>query len=184
MKIVALDFETANRYPQSACALGVAVYEDGEIKDSFEWYFRPFERYNFFTNSYINNIYKEDVADCEDFSYYYEELGRVVDDAVIIAHNAAFDIGVLNALCDYFRLPRFTNPYLDTVRLARIHYPMTPNHRLYTMAKYLGIELNHHNGQSDAYACLMIMLNIINDCELYEDDDFIREFQKLMKHNH
>lgn len=183
MRIVAIDFETANRFNESACALGIAVYEDGEIKDSFEWYIRPFEQYNYFTNSMIHHIYKEDVMNCPEFDYYYPQLAEILKDSLIIAHNALFDMGVLNSLCDLYGLKRFNNKYMDTVRLSRLYYPELHNHKLNTIAQYLEIELNHHNGQSDAYACLMIVLNLIVRYELYDDDSFNVKFQKQMKIN-
>ena len=36
MKIVAIDFETANNSPISAISLGIVVYEDGEITNEYE----------------------------------------------------------------------------------------------------------------------------------------------------
>ena len=100
MKVVALDFETANASPASACSLGIAIYEEGEIVDNFEWYFKPHFRYNFFTNTHIHGITKRDVEDEYEFVYYYDELSQILKDALIVAHNAMFDIGVLNAECE------------------------------------------------------------------------------------
>ena len=48
--------------------------------------------------------------------------------------------------------------YIDTVRLARAVFPELPNHRLDTVAGYLGIELNHHDAASDAMACARILI--------------------------
>ena len=81
MRIVAIDFETANSSMASACALGIAVYEEGEILDSFEWYFKPHHRYNYFTNTHIHGIRKEDVEDEYEFvllflfPIFFESLG-------------------------------------------------------------------------------------------------------------
>ncbi|MBR2787695.1 MAG: hypothetical protein IKD94_00885 [Erysipelotrichaceae bacterium] len=119
MRIVALDFETANQSMASACSLGIAIYEEGEIVDNFEWYFKPYHRYNYFTNTHIHGISYEDVQDENEFVFYYEELSVILKDAVIIAHNAMFDITVLNSMCDVYGLNHFTNSYLDTVTLSR-----------------------------------------------------------------
>ena len=72
MRIVALDFETANAYSASACSLGIAIYEEGEIIDSFEWYFKPHHLYNYFTNSHIHGIYPEDVEEEPEFVFFHE----------------------------------------------------------------------------------------------------------------
>lgn len=175
MRIVALDFETANASLASACSLGISIYEDGEILDSFEWYLKPHQRYFYFTNSHIHGIYEEDVINEKEFVYYYDELAKIVKDSVLIAHNANFDICVLNALCDTYGLDRFKNNYLDTVKIARIVYPELYNHKLDTVAKYLDFNFKHHNAKSDSYACLMILLKSMEAYKSYELDDFIEK---------
>lgn len=183
MRIVALDFETANSSLASACSLGVAIYNDGEILDSFEWYFKPYYRYNFFTNSHIHGIYSEDVENKKEFVYYYDQLSSILKDSIIVAHNALFDIGVLNAMCDVYGLDHFKNKYLDTVKISRIVYPELYNHKLNTVAEYLNIDLNHHNGKSDAFACLMILLKAMQAYDCYETDDFIDRIRIHYKEN-
>ena len=183
MKIVALDFETANSSSASACSLGVAIYEEGEILDSFEWYFRPPQRYNFFTNTEIHGIRKEDVENENEFVFYYEELSALLKDSVIIAHNAMFDIGVLNAMCDVYGLDHFGNPYLDSVIVSRRVFPELRNHKLNTVCTYLDIDLRHHNGKSDAYACLMILLKAMERCGEYDLDGFLQRNRIHLKDN-
>ena len=183
MKIVALDFETANSNLASACSLGITIYNDGELIDNFEWYFKPHHRYNYFTNSHIHGIYEEDVMDENEFVFYYEELKIILDDAIIVAHNAMFDIGVLNALCDVYGLDHFKNKYLDTVKISRIVYPELINHKLDTVAEYLNLDLNHHNGKSDSFACMIILLKAMEAYKCYEIDDFISKIRIHYKEN-
>lgn len=183
MKIVGLDFETANNYSASACSLGIAIYSDGEIIDSFEWYIKPSHRYNFFTNTHIHGIRKEDVADEEEFFFYYDKLSKILDDAVIVAHNARFDLDVLNSVCDVYGLEHFTNYYIDTVLLSRKIYPQLINHKLNTVSEYLGIDLSHHNAKSDAYACLLILLKSMEEYECYELKDFLKIISMRMNKN-
>ena len=173
MRIVALDFETANSHLASACSLGVTIYNDGEILDCFEWYFKPHHRYNYFTNSHIHGIYEEDVINENEFVFYYEELCEILKGSVIVAHNAMFDLGVLNALCDVYGLEHFNNNYLDTVKISRKVYPELYNHKLNTIAEYLSIDLKHHNGKSDSFACMMILLKAMEAYHTYELDEFI-----------
>lgn len=184
MKIVALDFETANAYLESACSLGITIYFDGELVDNYEWYFKPHSRYNFFTNSHIHGIYEEDVVDEKEFISYYGELSCILKDSVIIAHNANFDIGVLNSLCDIYGLDHFNNRYLDTVKIARMVYPELVNHKLDTVCKYLEINLNHHNGKSDSFACMMILLKAMEAYHSYEIDEFLEKLHICYKINH
>ena len=183
MRIVALDFETANSNLASACSLGITIYNDGELIDNFEWYFKPHHRYNFFTNSHIHGIYEEDVANESEFVFYYDELSTILEDSIIVAHNAMFDIGVLNALCDVYGLDHFKNRYLDTVQISRIVYPELYNHKLDTVSNYLCINLNHHNGMSDSFACMMILLKAMEAYKCYEVDEFINRIGIRYKEN-
>ena len=183
MKIVALDFETANSYSASACSLGIAIYEDGEIIDNFEWYFKPYYLYSHFTFTYIHGITYEDVKDEEEFPFYYDDLKEILKDSIIVAHNAKFDLDVLNAMCDVYGLDNFKNPYLDTVFISRRVFPELRNHRLNTVSEYLGINLNHHNGKSDAYACLMILLKAMEKYDTYDLETFLQKTKINLRYN-
>lgn len=183
MKITAIDFETANSSDASACSLGIAIYEDGEFVDNFEWYFKPYHRYNYFTNTHIHGIRKEDVENENEFVFYYEELKEILKGSIIVAHNALFDIGVLNAMCDVYGLNHFTNEYLDTVTISRRVYPELYNHKLNTVAAYLDIDLSHHNAKSDAFACLMILLKAMEAYDCYEIEDFLVRMHMYSKKN-
>ena len=184
MRIVAIDFETANAKSESACSLGITTYEDGVILDNYEWYFKPAHRYNYFTNSHIHHIYKKDVEDKPEFPYYYDNLKEILsDDAVIIAHNALFDVGVLNAVCDVYDLPHFKNRYLDTVTISRKVFPELYNHKLNTIAQYLCVDLKHHNACSDSYACMMIVLKSMEIYNTYDLDELISKMEMTYKVN-
>ena len=183
MRIVALDFETANAYSASACSLGIAIYEEGEIIDSFEWYFKPHHLYNYFTNSHIHGIYPEDVEEEPEFVFFHEELMMILKDAVIVAHNAMFDIGVLNAMCDVYGLPHFQNCFLDTVRLSRRVWPELRDHKLNTVCAYLDIDLSHHNAKSDAFACLCILLKTMERYEEYDLDKLLQKLHMQLRKN-
>ena len=182
-RIVALDFETANHNLASACSLGICIYDDGELIDNYEWYFKPHHRYNYFTNTHIHGIGEEDVADENEFVFFYEELKVILEDCVVAAHNAPFDIGVLNAVCDIYGLDRLSFPYVDTVALARKVYPELYNHKLDTCAAYLNIDLSHHNAKSDAYACLMIILKAMEAYDTYDLDEMLTKISIRPKLN-
>ena len=183
MRIVALDFETANASLASACSLGITTYEEGEILDQFEWYIKPHPRYFFFTNTFIHGITAEDVANEKEFLFYYDSLPEILKDALICAHNAMFDIGVLNAVCDLYGLDHFHNQYIDTVYISRKVYPELYDHKQNTVYEYLGIALNHHNACSDSFACLMILLKAMEAYQCYEVEDFIQKLKIHLKHN-
>lgn len=175
MRLVAIDFETANSKSNSACSLGITIYEEGELIDSYAFFIKPPKEARYFTNTFIHHITLEDVIDKPEFDEYYSQLKEVFNDAILLAHNARFDIGVLNAMCDSYHLDHFKNPYIDTVSLSRRAFPGLMNHRLNTVSEYLNVELNHHEASSDAYACMMIVLSVMNLSGNYDIVDLMKK---------
>lgn len=80
-----------------------------------------------------------------------------VGDAVLVAHNAAFDVGFIKKnLGDLGK--ELKNPIMDTVPLARYLYPDLKKVKLNLVAKHLGISLeNHHRAVDDAKATAEIL---------------------------
>ena len=91
-----------------------------------------------------------------------EKLLDFIGDAAVCAHNAPFDMGMMNAECS--RMGRsFAAPVLDTLVLARRLYPQQKSHRLGAVCRLLGVSLkNAHRAVHDAAAtaqCLVKMLD-------------------------
>ena len=157
-KIVAIDFETANEMPSSACSLGIAVINGGKITATKHWLIKPPElRFNFF-NTYLHNIKEKDVENKPEFYRIWPSIKKYLDGSIVIAHNASFDIGVLRAILKVYRLeiPRFY--YTCTVNLSRRVWTGLKNYRLNTVAENLDISFKHHNAKEDAFACASIAL--------------------------
>lgn len=65
--------------------------------------------------------------------------------AILVAHNATFDMGFLNTAYQRYNQPEADNPVIDTLELSRLLYPHMKNHRLNTLAKKFGVNLEHHH---------------------------------------
>ena len=183
MKLVAIDFETANTSPVSAISLGISTFIDGEFLDNEVIYILPPSGYTNFMFTYIHHLTYNDVKDAPPFDRYYNMLKDRFEGAVLVAHNARFDLGVLNACCDYYGLPHFKNRYLDTVMISRIVYPYLENHRLNTVSAYLGIDLDHHEAGSDSFACLSILVSAMEDSGTYDIDEFLNKIHMKLSSN-
>lgn len=156
---VAIDFETANREKASACALGIAVIEDGFITEERAWLIQPPGNYFEWRNTEIHGIDEDRVAQEPEFDELWVEIEPYLDGAVILAHNASFDIAVLRgSLAHYDLEPPVTAGYHCTVSMARKVWPRLANHKLDSVCGYCGIHLNHHDAASDARACAKIAL--------------------------
>ena len=183
MKIVAIDFETANKYAHSACSLGYACYCDGEITDTGSFLILPPRDVRFFTFSFIHHLTLNDVKDADEFDKHYAFLQDLFKGAYICAHNARFDIGVLNAMSDHYSLPHFKNRFFDTVLLSRKVFDL-PNHKLNTVCAALGVKLDHHEAGSDAYGCLMIVLRAMEALGIYDIDLLLKRTGVYLSYNH
>lgn len=156
---VAIDFETASRERASACALGLAVIEGDRIAETRGWLIQPPGNYFEPWNTRIHHIDADLVAQEPEFDEVWPEIETYLRGAVLLAHNAPFDIGVLRAsLARYeLRAPAIEAHYC-TVRVARKVWPELRNHRLSSVCDHCGIELVHHDATSDAAACAQIAL--------------------------
>ncbi|MGK2877971.1 MAG: 3'-5' exonuclease [Solirubrobacterales bacterium] len=167
---VAIDFETARW--GSACAIGVAHFEDGVKIDQRYTLINPqiAARSWDYGAIRIHGIRPDDVAGSPTFADIWPELIHYAACYPLIAHNANFDIGVLRAELARANLASPTIRYGCSMQLARSAWPKRrrtgieeatvaelraapENHGLSTLSEFLDIELDHHNALSDAVAC-------------------------------
>ncbi len=92
MRFAAIDFETASGARTSACSLGIAVVEDGEIVRRREWLIRPPSLYFRPLYTEVHGITPEMVAGSPGFDALWPEIEREIGDRTLVAHNAAFDM--------------------------------------------------------------------------------------------
>ena len=152
----AIDFETATRRPDSACAVGLVRVERGRIVRRVSQLIRPWSRRFEFT--WLHGIAWEDVQSAPRFdgvAGVIRDLCRGVD--FVAAHNAAFDRQVLRACFSRSGIPAPRVRFECTIRLARQTWGIRPT-RLDVVARTLGIPLRHHDAMSDAEACARIVL--------------------------
>jgi len=157
---LAIDFETGDQQPDSACSIGLVRVENGVITQEVVKLIRPPRKEIVFT--YIHGLTWEHVAQAPTFGELWPEiepLFKGVD--FVVAHNASFDRGVLNACCRAHGIPAPNPRYECTVQIARKVFNIYPT-KLSNVCQVLGIELNHHEALSDARACAKIVLRAID----------------------
>jgi len=161
MRFTAIDFETANSRPDSACAIGIAVFEDGAPVDTFYSCICPPDRYFSPFCTRIHGMTMADVKDSGDFAALWPSIERYFSGGTIFAHYARFDMGVLHAALSRFNLQPPDFHYGCTCEVSRRFFPGLPNHRLDTVCSHLGISFNHHHALSDALACGTILSYVL-----------------------
>lgn len=82
---------------------------------------------------------------------------RFCGDAVLVAHNARFDINFVKAACRRNGII-FQPVFIDTLTLSRALVPDKSNYRLETVAKYFGVDdFGHHRALNDAEVLTKIL---------------------------
>ena len=164
MKITVIDFETANTNRASACSIGIAVIEAGEITTRVERLIKPPKGIGWFREDFIgiHGITHEDVCDVPGFDIVFQELRPHFENTLLAAHNAVFDMGVLGSLLRHYGIP-FSCDYFCTLAASRVVWPNLPAHDLGTVARHLGVELDHHNAGSDANATARMILAMLKE---------------------
>ncbi len=170
MNFTAIDFETAHRY--FPCEIGLTRVEDGKITASGSWLIRPacFPYMNPHHKA-IHGISSTDVERAKTFEELWGELKPWVEDQLVVAHNAPFDMNVLRASLAYYDLAVPWIEYFCSVRLSRKIWKNLPSHSLGNLCEYHNIRFNHHRAGEDALACAKIVLkafDIINTNDIYE----------------
>ena len=157
-KIVAIDFETANERRSSPCAVGLAWIEGGAVSRREYRLIRPPElRFSPF-NIRVHGLTAEDVRGAPEFPEVMAEFLPEIAGAIVLAHNASFDVGVLReTLLEYGRpVPAFSS--LCTVQVARAIWPGMASFKLNAVAESLDLRFRHHHAGDDAAACARIAL--------------------------
>ncbi|WDF32289.1 exonuclease domain-containing protein [Arthrobacter agilis] len=158
----AIDFETANGFRGSPCAVGLTKVRDGRIVEEASWLMRPPEGHDHFDarNVAIHGITAGMVVDAPRFGELFPEIGGFIGSDVLVAHNAAFDLGVIRSALEVSALAGPAWDYTCTVVLSRRSYSL-PSYSLPFVAQAAGVPLvNHHDAVEDARACAGILIDI------------------------
>ena len=167
MHFTALDFETTglNASSDDIIEVGAVHFLSGNVVDTFEQLIS------------INRALSEEVQKIHSISddmlqnqppieSVLPRLLAFIGDSVIVAHNALFDMGFLNAATNKCGIERVRNRVVDTVSLARRAFPGRVSYRLESLANDLALEYTHsraHRGLHDATICMLLFERCVKE---------------------
>lgn len=100
------------------------------------------------------------------------EFFNFVGSSVLVAHNAGFDVSFIKNKTIKYMDKSCDTPVLDTLELSKALIKDVKNHKLNTLTKKLGINLeNHHRAVDDANATAQLfiqLMNLLNDRSIHE----------------
>ena len=140
--------------------IGAVKVEDGKITDKFSTFVNP-KRPIPFRITELTGITDEMVIGSPDIETILPQFIEFIGAAVLVAHNASFDVGFIEQNCKRQKIEAdFT--YVDTVALARVLLPALNRFKLDTVAKALNISLeNHHRAVDDAGCTAEIFVKFV-----------------------
>lgn len=161
MRLVSIDFETANSFIGSICSVGIALIDNGKVVNKQSWFVKPHADYFYFDpfNTMIHGISEVDVVNAAEFNEVYKEIEPLLKDAILVAHNAAFDMSALRHVLQLYNISYPEVKYICTYKTAIKTWVGLDNYKLNTVCKFLNYQFKHHNAEEDAVACARILLS-------------------------
>ncbi|AXR73253.1 DNA polymerase III subunit epsilon [Auritidibacter sp. NML130574] len=157
----AIDFETANGFRGSACSIGMVRVRHGKVVARNYQLLRPPEGYDRFDprNTRIHQLTTQDVAHAPRFGDAMEGLMEFIGTDTVFAHNAGFDLGVIESGMEVSLRPVPAITYGCTLMLSRKVYQLA-SHALPSASAEAGFDLTvHHHALDDAEACAAIVID-------------------------
>ena len=156
---VIFDIETTGFSPvkNQIIEIGAVRVQGGEIKERFSTFVNPQVPipYEIVKLTGIDDGQVVGAPVIEDVLPQFLDFAK---DAVLVAHNAGFDMSFILENCSRMGLP-VGYTYVDTLGLARVLLPGQAKHTLDAVCKTLKISLtNHHRAVDDAQATTEIFL--------------------------
>lgn len=162
---VVVDLETTGGSPRECgiTEIGAVKVRGGEVIGELQTFVNPGEPIPAFIQS-LTGITDAMVRDAPRPAAAVSSFLEFAAGAVLVAHNARFDISFLRAACAAADIPWPRHEVLDTVHLARqvLRRDEVRNHKLSTLAQVFGAEVTpDHRALHDARATVDVLHGLI-----------------------
>jgi DNA polymerase III epsilon subunit family exonuclease len=165
LEFVVLDVEAAHERKMPARIIEIGAYRvrGGEVLDEFETLIDPETSVPKFLAN-LTGISDEMLTSAPKFADMARAFLDFIGDAVLVAHNANFDLPLLNREINrIFAGHRLRNAHLCTVDLARRLVPQLDSHRLDALAAYFQVAIpRRHRAADDALATARVFLRLLD----------------------
>ena len=116
----------------------------GNIVEQFDEFINPGHHLSAFTTE-LTGITDNHVRNAKPIEEVLRMFQDFCQDTVLVAHNATFDVGFMNANYERHGMPIITQPVIDTLEFARNLYPEYKRHGLGPLTKRFQVSLEHHH---------------------------------------
>lgn len=162
-KFIAFDLETTgtNVKVDEIIEIGAVLFESA----------RPAKRMNLLVKpkkaipadaTRVNGISNEMVADKPELEQVIDDIVSFFGDALIVAHNAPFDVKFLATACRQYQRPTPSGLVLDTHSISKHVLPELFNHRLENLVKHFKLKGgDFHRAEADAAYCGFVFIELL-----------------------
>ena len=179
-----IDLETTGLSPKTGEIIEIAAikYQGNQIVDKFSTLIKPDIEFIPPKITQLTGITNVMVIDQPKIEQVLPDFLKFLEDSVIVAHNAKFDMGFLNYKTQEIYGRNIKNSVLCTCNLARRIFPELRSKALSSLAYYFDIPFNQeHRAMSDAMATLEIfkkMIDILYDYNITRVNEIIKLAEK------
>ena len=159
----AFDTETtglSSKY-EKIIEIGAVKFDKNGIIDTYSVLINP-EKVISSNITSITGITNQMVSDCKTFSEIAPSFLNFINETKLVAHNAKFDIGFVNAELEktpYNNLRKSQCNAVDTVKVTQKVFPALPCYKLQELAKHFNIKVDAaHRAYDDARVCMELFV--------------------------
>lgn len=176
---VIFDTETTGFSPLNdrVIEIGAVKVRDGKKLGEKTWLLNPQRSIPWYVEK-VHHISFEMLKDQPTFAEVYPEFLEFIDGAVLIAHNASFDVRMMSAEAERAGLPAPKNAVLDSLVIFRTWYPDLKSHQLGDIINFMDIStegMHAHRATDDS---LFVYFAIQKEMERRSDEP---RFSELLK---
>lgn len=138
--------------------------QHGAVIDEFSEFCNPHRKLSAKTVE-LTHITDADVQNAREIEDVIRDFKSFCDGAILVAHNAQFDIAHIEAAYERYGLGELENPIIDTLNYARYRYnDKMKRFNLAALSRFFKVELTqHHRAIYDARATAEIFLYLLKD---------------------
>lgn len=183
---IVFDLETTGMKSSDSEIIEIAALKvlDGKIIDKFDELVKPSKAISR-TITNLTGITNSMVKDKNTILTVGKAFDSFVKDSILVAHNANFDVNFMYDNFEKYKIGKFDNDFVDTLRLSRQLIKDSANHKLQTLISYFNFDdIGAHRAMADTFNTHKLFLELK---DLYKEnpDAFYpkrKVFQRLNLH--
>lgn len=142
--------------------LAAVKMHKGNVIDRFEAFINPGHPLSAFTTQ-LTGITDAMLQDAPAEETVIKDFKQFCQDAILVAHNATFDVGFIDQTYQRHGLSINDRPVIDTLALSRTVNPQMKGHRLNQLTRHYGVQLDqHHRAIYDAEATGHVLTKLLD----------------------